>query len=131
MAHDNAFVAAYVLLLARLWQEMEHILPCLKTGTALDAVQLRVETFRLDLVLLQQSLKRTRLPLRESECAKICVVIDQLLDRCYVQGPGTEFAVAAIHGAQDLLFDEVYDLVIAAESRPSSETHESVMRDVA
>ena len=116
MVDDDTFLAAYVLLLARLWQELESLWRQLQSPAVSEEMQLHAEIFRLELVLLQQSLQQPRLSLRGAERARIRSMIDRLLAGVDVQ-PGTaQSSMVAIADAQDLLFEEVCDLLKPADS---------------
>jgi hypothetical protein len=118
MISGTAFLAAYLLLLCRLWQELESLLKGLTCTAAAPSQQfeLRCELFRLELILLGEALERPRLTLSRGERARVRAIIDRLLQGVDVRQT-IPSAVIAIEAAQDLLFEEVQRLLMPAESR--------------
>jgi hypothetical protein len=101
MLYDNRFVAAYVLLLATIWEELEQFV--------LARDEIHAQALRLDLILLQQSLDRPRLPLRVQERARARTMLDQLVDDFDIEKMSA--APEAAELLQDLLYDEIRDLI--------------------
>src|SRR5579871_5856807 len=109
MLYDNRFVAAYVLLLAAIWEELEQFVLARDRGSA-QRLRIHAEAMRLDLVLMRQSLDRPRLPLRAQERARARAMLDQLLNEYDVER--ITASVEAAELLQNLLFDEIRDLIL-------------------
>jgi hypothetical protein len=117
VGHDTCFQAAYILLLSRVWQELESTLSVLLSTRyhSLQSLELRCEILRLELVLLRDSLESPRLPMQMSERTRVRVIVDRLLTEL-TPHPLAGFA-GRVRSAQDLLFDEIQGFVVPVESR--------------
>ena len=129
MRHQTTFVAAYTLLLSRLWQELESILTLLPamTGASAQRLEIQLEILRLELLSLRHLLAGSRLPLDIDERRRVGMLIDQLL------GTLEPMSVSAgtIEAAQDLVFDEVQHLLVSDPPHVPSAAEEPRVRHVA
>jgi hypothetical protein len=112
MLQMSAFPAAYVLLLSRLWQELESMLTLQSLpleGASSARVEVGLEIFRLELHLLQDLLEGSRLQVDLHQRARVQRTIDRLLAAL---GPAAACSALSVEAAQNLLFDEVRSLLL-------------------